>query len=103
MVNICQNHLQELVGENGAAISKAKEGVICEYCGERHGAGVKDPLMAESTEGPVTMHDADMLSNEDLSQHRESYDQRWQGDLVVEGLHGEVIHLQGVGKGQHLP
>lgn len=93
MVNVRQNHLKELVGQNRAPISEPKEGVVSEDSGQGHGAGMQDPLMAEGTEGSMSMYNADTLPDEDLPQYREGCDQGRQGHLIIEGLHWEVVDL----------
>lgn len=50
MVNISEDHLQELVGDDGAAVSKPKERVVCEHSAHTHHASMEDTLMAQSTE-----------------------------------------------------
>lgn len=93
VVDVRQHHLQELVGEDGAAVSKPKEGVVSEDGGQAHGAGMQDAFMAQRTECPVAMHQSDAFLHQDLSQDGEGRQQGRQGHLVVEGLHGQVVHL----------
>ena len=93
-MDVGQNNLQELVGDDGTGVSKAKEGVVCEDSGQGHGASVEDSLMAESTECTMSVHNADAFPDEDLPEDGESRDQGGQGHLVVERLHGEVVDLQ---------
>lgn len=50
MVNISENHLQQFVGENGAAVSKAKERVVSEDCSHSQCPGMQDTFVTERTE-----------------------------------------------------
>ena len=51
MINICEYDLQELVGDDGASISKTKQGVIGEHCLDSHRSSVENTFMAQCTEG----------------------------------------------------
>lgn len=70
MVYVCEYYLKELVSQDGAAISKAKEGVVCEDSGQAHGASMQDTLMTQSAEGSMAMHYSDGLTDQDLSENR---------------------------------
>ena len=94
MMYVRQDDLQELVGDDGAAIREAKEGVVSEDRTDSHGAGVHDAFMAQGTERPVAVHQRDVLAQEDLAQDGEGAQHSGQGHLVVEGQHGQVVHLQ---------
>lgn len=45
MVNVSQHDFQELVGYDGAAVCKPKQGVICEDCLDAHGTSMDDTFM----------------------------------------------------------
>ena len=51
MVNVGKDHLQKLVSDDGTAISKPKQRVVCEYCAHSHHASMKEALVAQCTEG----------------------------------------------------
>ena len=42
----------------------------------------------------MSMENSDSLSNDDVPYERERSEHGWQGDLVVEGLDREVVHLE---------
>ena len=67
MMNVCQNHFEKLVGNDGAPVGKPEEGVVREYSGDAHGARVHDSLVTERTKRPVAMHKRNALTQEDLT------------------------------------
>lgn len=93
MVDVSQNYLQKLVGDDGAPVSEAEEGVVSEDGGDSHGAGMHNPLVAECAERPVAVHECDAFTDEDLTEDGECRQHGGKSDLVVEGQHGEVVDL----------
>lgn len=51
MVDVGENDLKELVGYDGASISKTKQGVIGEDCLDSHGSSMENTFMTQRTEG----------------------------------------------------
>lgn len=51
MVNVCQDNLQELVGDDRTAIGKPKQRVVGEDSSHSHSPGMENSFMAEGTEG----------------------------------------------------
>ena len=70
MIHICQNELQQLVSDNGAAIGKSKQWVVREYSSESHGPRMNKGFMAchreslhRQTVGWVTSHHSPTKGN----------------------------------------
>ena len=51
MVNVGKDHFQKLVGDDGTAIRKPKQGVVSKHGAHTQHASMKEALMTECTEG----------------------------------------------------
>lgn len=72
--------------------------MVGEYRPQAHRTGMKYSFMTQATQTSMTMHNSDLLSNNDVAKDREEGENSREGRLSVNDEEWDMIHLQSVGK-----
>jgi hypothetical protein len=98
MTHIAETELQQLIGHDTGSIAEPEQTMISEDGMQTHCPRMQYALVAKVAEGAVSMHDLDLLPDEDLSHHREGGEDRRKGGGAVYDPVWEVVDLDTVGE-----
>lgn len=87
---------QKLVGRHGRQICKPEETVIGEHSPQSHQHAYLHSFVGECRKRRVTVHDLDLLPQEDVAEYWNVAYHRRQDALIVEHFDGQVVHLQSI-------
>lgn len=91
MIHIAQGELEKLVRKYTSRIRKSKETVIRENRPQPHSPCMQDCLVAQTTETGMTVYDADVFSDDDVSENREEGEYGREGGLAVYDPEGNIV------------
>lgn len=98
MIDIAENELEQLVGENARRIRKPKQRMVRKHGPQAHGPGVENAFVAQATQAAMSMHNLNALPDENVSENREEGKDGGKGSLAINYKKRHVVHLEPVGE-----
>lgn len=101
MVHIAQGEFEQLIGQNGPGIGEPEQRMVSEDSPKSHCPRMKDSFMTEAAHAGVSMHNLNLLANDDVAEYREKGEDGGHCRLAVYDEEWNMVDLEPVGQVPH--
>jgi hypothetical protein len=101
MINIAQDELQQLVGQDASSVCESKERMVCENGAQPHRSRMQYRLMAETAQAGMAMYNLNLLSYNDISKDGKERKNSREGCCSIDDEKWYMVNLEAVGEVSH--
>lgn len=98
MVDVAESELQQLIRKNTRRIRKSKKRMIRKHRPQPHSPRMQNRLMAQTAQTRMTMHNLNLLSDDNISKNRKEGKHGGESGFAVDDEEGDVVDFEAVGE-----